>query len=331
MGFGRKSWLRYRVIIYAVVAVGVFLYRNHIDWSRLVPAFVDRAGGDLTLVIGGRDLAPDLVDVLVEHYRRDYPDLAVSTLPGGTNQALEDLVNGRADAAFLTRAPTPAEQDLFREVDGDTAIVMPVGVGAILILAGVESLPGNRSADGLAPVTLAQLAGLMGGDMQGLGDRFYAADPNHGQWAAAAQLLERSADPADDPAVVYLADDAQVVRAVASDPRALGMIASFDLPAAPRRNLPAGEDATAGPALVPVRETSSDAGFAATYENVVAGDYPLYVSLFVACRADGDIQGGKFVTHLSSGRGQRQVERAGCIPARQVPHEVFLTTRALGE
>ena len=79
------------------------------------------------------------MDVLVAHYRRDYPDLDIRIQGGGTNQALEDLVNRRADVAFLSRPPTPAEQDLFRQVDGDTAIVEPVGIGAIVVLAGSEA------------------------------------------------------------------------------------------------------------------------------------------------------------------------------------------------
>jgi len=323
MGFGIKSWLRYRVIIYAAVAIGVFLYRNHIDWTRLALPSRDQEESDRTLVLTGSDLAPGLVDILVDHFRRDYPDLEVTIRPGGTNQALEDLLNGNADAVFLSRPPTLSEQELFRQVVGDTAIVVPVGVGAIMILAGNESPPGSRPPEGPVAVTREQLAGLMTGDMQGLGDRLYAADPNLGHWAAAAQLVGRAPDPADTTTVVYLADEEQVARAVVNDPRALGMIASFDLPAE--------MDSTTGPAIVPVRGLAEDQGALPSYESVATGTYPLYVSLFVACRADGNIPGGKFVTHLSSGRGQRQIERAGCIPAKQVPHEVFLTNRALGE
>ena len=102
MGFGRKSWFRYRVVIYALVVVGLLLYRNQINWSRLTAAFKGDGPAEKSLVLAGRDLAPGLVDVLVEHYRRDYPDLDIRTQGGGTNQALEDLVNRRADVAFLS-------------------------------------------------------------------------------------------------------------------------------------------------------------------------------------------------------------------------------------
>jgi len=326
MGFGRKSWLRYRVIIYTVVAVGVFMYRNHIDWNRLTAPFRDLRQGEPTLVLAGRDLAPGLVDILVDHYRRDYPGLEIRTLPGGTNQALEDLVNRRADVAFLSRPPTPAEQDLFRQVDTDTAIVEPVGVGGILVLAGSETIP--KDSMGL---TVEHLSGLMAGDTQGFCERFYAADPNLGHWAATAKLVGRAPDPVDEAKVIYLADDREVARAVANDPRSLGMVVSFYLSAAPQRTLPVGEDSAAGPRIVPLAGLPDGKETDPTYENVATGAYPLFVSLFVACRTNGPIQGGKFLTHLASGRGQRQIERAGCIPAKQVLREVILTTEALGE
>ena len=86
-----------------------------------------------------------------------------------------------------------------------------------------------------------------------------------------------------------------------------------------------------GPVIVPVADRPGSLGTEPTYETVAGGDYPLFVSLFVACRTNGGIQGGKFLTHLASGRGQRQIERAGCIPARQVLREIFLTTKAVGE
>jgi hypothetical protein len=57
----------------------------------------------------------------------------------------------------------------------------------------------------------------------------------------------------------------------------------------------------------------------------VTGDYPLHHKLYVACRATGGIEGTKFVTHLASDRGQRQVRRAGAVPARNVAREIVIT------
>jgi ABC-type phosphate transport system substrate-binding protein len=63
-----------------------------------------------------------------------------------------------------------------------------------------------------------------------------------------------------------------------------------------------------------------------THEAIAAGSYPLWHHLHVACRPGGGIEGDKFVTHLTSARGQRQVERSGYLPSRQVPREVILST-----
>ena len=208
-------------------------------------------------------------------------------------------------------------QDLFREVDGDTAVVAPVGIGGIVLLAGRDVLAAK------AGLTTAQIGALLDGERHGLCDRLYVADPNLGHWAAAAARLDRSPEPVDDESVVYLADDAAVARAVANDPRAVGLIVMFDLPTV--------TPAASGPMMVAVRETTDGPTVAATYENTASGDYPLYATLYVACRTNGGIQGAKFVTHLASGRGQRQVERAGCIPARQVLREIILTNEALGD
>lgn len=321
MGWGRKSWIRYRVGIYAVVVVLVFVYRNHFDWRRLVATGNRDDTGASTLIIAGSDLAPALVDALVEHYGRDYPDLDIRTTGGGTNQALEDLLNRQADVALLARRPTPAEQQLFRQVDGDTAIVVPIGLGGVVVLAGDAALTADA-----ARLTTAQLAGLLAGDTQDLGERFYAADPNLGYWAAAARALGVPTDPVDTATVVYLADDHSVAQAVANDPRSLGMIVSYDLPVVAPPRLPVGGDGATGPRTVPLAGTAGGAPVAATYENVAAGTYPLHVPLLVACRGNGSIQGAKFVTHLASGPGQRQVERAGCVPAVQVLREIILTT-----
>ena len=120
-----------------------------------------------------------------------------------------------------------------------------------------------------------------------------------------------------------------VVRAVTNDPRALGLVISFDLPAGPAHTFASPIDSVPGPRLVPISGPDGGPPVAPTYENVASGDYPLFVSLMVACRTNGGIEGAKFVTHLASGPGQRQIERVGCIPAWRVLREVILKTEPL--
>ena len=84
------------MIVYIAVIVVLYLNRGGVSWKRLTEPFRGNGSTDTTLVIAGRDLAPALVDRLITHYRQEYPDLAISVNGGGTNQALEDLLNDKA-------------------------------------------------------------------------------------------------------------------------------------------------------------------------------------------------------------------------------------------
>ena len=141
-----------------------------------------------TRTIGATRTARDLargIRLAVE-YQHDYPALTFNLLPGGTNQALEALLSREADVAFTYRLPTVAEQELFRAADGDTAVVLSVGVGGLVLLAGSEA--------GTGPVTMAALAAALalpagaGAELPGglapFCERLYACDPNEGSWDA---------------------------------------------------------------------------------------------------------------------------------------------------
>jgi hypothetical protein len=60
------------------------------------------------------------------------------------------------------------------------------------------------------------------------------------------------------------------------------------------------------------------------YETIGTGAYPLHHRLFVACLPGEDIQAAMLVTHFVSDAGQRQVERAGRLPARRTAREILL-------
>lgn len=309
----RQTRLLIRLLLYVAVIVVIFLKRDDLSLGTLRERITGPRAADSALVISGRDLAPALIDRLAARYAQEYPQLAVEVKGGGTNQALEDLINRRADAAFLFRAPTPAEQDLFRQAHGDTAVVVPVAVGALLWLTGAGAAADTATADDLRARLTGSPAGL-----------FYAPDPNEGSWPAALAALGLAEDPGQAGAgAVFLADAATVLAAVAARPRAEGLVSSLNAPLDTEAGRePGGPDGVkamrlkAGPGARPA---------APTYENLATGDYPLHHFLYVACRPGGDIQGGKFVTHLASARGLRQVERAGVLPARQVLREIYLS------
>lgn len=327
----RRIWFLIRVTFYLVVIAVLFHYRGGVPWRRLTDRFQDGERPAAALRVSGRDLAPALIDRLLAAYVLDYPDQAIQVQGGGTNQALEDLINGRADVAFLYRHPWAAEQDLFRQADGDTAIVVPVAVGAVVVLASATDTTGALSP-GL-------LADVLAGRAPHLPQRVYLPDPNEGLWDAlrAALRLPAQMPPPGSP-VVFLADPDAVLGAVtdaatASAPtsgtgdggRVWGLVSSLAAGLDPETGPPPGVRFLAG------RADPDSAAALPTYENVARGTYPLHHVLLVACRATGGRQGGLFVTHLASDRGLRQVERAGVIPARQVSREIHLTRDPLAE
>jgi phosphate transport system substrate-binding protein len=298
MALKRRSWFLVRVAVYVAAIAILFIVRGGVGLKSLRRVLDTTAAADSALVIGGRDLAPDLVDRLLTGYQRDYPRLKVALTVGGTNQALEDLLNRRTQVAFLYRPPTRPEQEALRKIDGDTAVVVPVAVGGLQVLT---------AAPDTAAATLDQLRDSLAGRPGARWQRAYLPDPNQGEWDALAARLGGPAEPG--PGVMFLRDAAAVVAAVAADSGTCGIVSTF------------GQDVRAAtgrvrPVAVPVPPT---------FTNLVTGDYQLYHWLYVACRARGRIEGTKFVTHLASPRGQRQVERTGVVPAQQTGREIILT------
>lgn len=315
MASRRRIWFLARVTVYITVIAILYVNRGGNPWRRLTDSLRSRPQGDPTLTIAGRDLAPVLIDRLIAFYRQEYPDLTISVTGGGTNQALEDLLNDRASAAFLYRPPSAQEMELFRSLDGDTAIVVPVAVGAVILAAGSETDAG--------PLTIDELKSLLTEQAPARCERIYVPDPNEGLWDTLRASL--GLDGAPPPSVVFLADATAVLDAVGQDPRAWGLVSSLNAP------IDSDVQPPAGVRIVSLVDRTGNEPALPTYENVANGAYPLHHRLYLACRENGDREGGKFLTHLASARGLRQVERSGVIPDRQVLREIHLTTTPLGE
>ena len=310
----RRSYvpLLIRVSVYILAIIVLFLMRGRLDLKR----FFRQAGpaAETGLIISGADLAPSLVDRLVEHYRADYPQLTIQVRGGGSAAALEDLINLRAGAVFLSRPPSPEEQKLFVGAYGDTAIWYPVALGAILVMAGPQG------AD--STVTLDALRALADGRPGGGLERLYVPDPNSGLWdVLRAKLgLGRSTATAV-PGVVFLKDDATVARAVAADPRSLGVASSFALQ---------GQPAARGVRTLSLRTGPSGPSVAPDVDQTLSGAYPLWSYLYAGCRKTGGVQGTMFVTHLTSQRGQRQIARTEFLPVQMPQREIHLNRRSPG-
>lgn len=266
-----------------------------------------------TIRLVGRELAPNMVTRMVANYEREYPHLHVLVGDGGSVRALEAIANGQAGVGLLYRPPTGAEQKIIKDAVGDTVVYYPVALGGIAAVANV-----SRPVDSLS---LGDLRRILRDEPAAGVERLYAPDPNQGLWGAFVAGLGLTEGAVETAKVTFLKDESDVLRAVAADPASLGIASTFTLP-----------DTLAGIGVRTLRvlpDTGSVA-FEPGYEQIGYGEYPLYHYLYAACLSSGSIRAAMFVSHLTSDRGQRQVERAGVLPARQTMRQIYLTRKPVG-
>lgn len=307
----RFRLIRYSIYILVIGALFVARGTDVLDsWRERV-----LVGSEGQLILSGAQLAPDLTAVLIDAYRRDYPDLDVVVRGGGTAHALEDLLQGETDVAFLIREPSPQEHEIFRAATGDTIAYHTVAVGGIAFL--------QSSSRPYLSVDCNEVRALLRGKDSPRIERIYAPDPNTGLWASLGrQLWEGCEVPQHEVNVVFLADEKQVMEAVSNDHEALGVVSTISVDPT---ILPPGLNAVA------VEVDPGESSYLPLREEIAQGQYPFYHYLYAGLRRGGDAQARKLVTYLTSDSGQRTVERAGYLPQRRVLREVHLSKKAVGE
>lgn len=272
-----------------------------------------------SLVISGLDLAPNLIPQLLAEYRETYPWTRPVLRPGGTRQALEDLLNRKADLALLNRLPTAEEAGLIRSI-GDSVATFSIALGGIAVVTAVD---GGR--DSIDTGSLRQWirgetdAGRSGDSSADRPRAIYLPDPNLGLWDALA--LQLGLPPESEGAIRWLADEKAVAQAVAADRGAIGFSSTLALPT----NLE-----EYGARLVPVRGDTASRAALPFRGQIARGDYPLFHYLYVAMLPGAGSLASGFVTFVFSNRGQRLVRRQGFVPARQTARLIQLANRPLG-
>lgn len=296
-----------RLFIYVLAAILFFVFRARVDWKQFVHRATSSGAPDTTLVLAGADVAPLLVDNMVRRYRQDYPRLRIDIRGGTTAQALQDLVDTRADAVFLARPPSSGDQADFTRATGDTAIWFPIALGAVLVVSAPDQADTVVSLETLRPLVSGKA---------GTGRRLYVPDPNSGLWwAFLARLGLPDAPSGTPPGVVFLKDDAAVLTAVLSDVGSIGIVSSFAL----RKAL-----SVWGVQTLAIQTEPGTRSVMADNVSLSTGNYPLWCYLYASCRAYGDMQGGMFITYVTGARGQRQIESTPYLPAKIVSRAVLL-------
>jgi len=266
-----------------------------------------------TIKMVGSELAPNLATRMVANYQREYPKLHVLIGEGGSVRALEAIANRQAGVGLLYRPPTADEQKLIKQAVGDTVVYYPIALGGIAAVANV-SLPVDS-------VSLDDLRAILRNEPSAGTERLYAPDPNQGLWGAFLEGLGYAEGSVEMAKVTFLKDETQVLDAVAADPAGIGIASTLTLP---------DTLGVLGLRTLKVLPDTGSVAFGPGYEQIGYGEYPLYHYLYAACLSSGSIRAAMFVSHLTSDRGQRQVERAGVLPARQTARQIYLTRKPVG-
>lgn len=311
----RPKWLFVRVAFYLLVVVVVIVLRGPaLRMGGTGFRFSTESDTVKTITLAGVELAPELVPRIISDYEFASPGLHVNVVEGGTARALQEMANHRAQVGLMYRLPKPDERAIMMAAVKDSVLCFPIALGGIEILAH----------NGAGPDSLAEadLRRALRGDAVPAFDTVWASDPNDGLWDALRQCLGFARDAPVPPNVKFLKDEKQVVDAVIADPRSIGITSTLSLP---------DTVVTQGVHAVAIRADKGGAAAMPEYERIGYGDYPLYHYLYAACLANGSVRGAMFVTHLTSDRGQRQIERAGFLPARQTARSIVITTHPPGD
>lgn len=311
-----RLW-RWRYWIYVAIVLALLVF-------RVVPSLRSRLPGPWRmsmpvkneLIITGLDTAPQLIPRLVAYYQTLYPKLTLQTRPGGTIQALEDLLNQRADVAILSRPLSASEDSVVRSA-GESLLIFPVALAGTLVLAGSSTKLESLSVGALREILTGQRPVELGSTGQAP-PRVYVSDPSLGLWGAITRQLDLSDTASAN--VKWVQDDRMVGQAVAQDAAAIGLVSS--LAATPE----------GWPGCRTIRLTADPGKGAAdpTQAEIAAGEYPLYHHLYASCRLGGGAQAAAFVTFVQSEKGQTLIRREGFLPAREIAREIELSQRPLG-
>ncbi|MFN0152719.1 MAG: PstS family phosphate ABC transporter substrate-binding protein [bacterium] len=302
--------VRRRAVLYIVFIAAIAVWKL---WPSMETTMkrLDGVGksSDGQIVLSGADNAPSLVIETIAQFKTQYPKIDMSMTGGGTITALEDLLNGRADVAILSRPPTAREEEIALG-RGDSLLVFPVALGGISILAHRSGGPATLSVDQLKELLER---GLGDATMAGRTFRVYGPDPNGGLWNALLARLD--VQTALQPVYTSLPDGEAVLAAVRSDPASIGFASDLTF------DLAESDPDIAEVALVVEAGTS----LAPTKSNIVSGSYPLFHYVYMCTTARRGPLAAGFVTYYSQSTGQKWVARRGFMPARLPVREIRLT------
>ncbi len=251
---------------------------------------VPKTGPERFLLTGSSTVAPILQLVSEDLHAAD-PTLVIDVETGGSSRGIQDARAGQSDVGMASRDLKPEEREGL-----DVRLIAYDGVA--LIVHRDNPLTGLTGQNVLDIYT-----GVLG-DWSALGagaGEIHVVNKAEGRATLTVFLehfqLKNSAIQADS----VIGDNAQGVRMVAGNPRAIAYVSIGEALSAVER----GE---------PIRLLALD-GVTPTKASVADGSYPLRRGLYLLFRGAPDATGQRILAHLGSPRGREILTQLGFTPS----------------
>ena len=319
---------RWMVPSILMVAVGVGAVAQGVTVDPALPAYrkVDGVGGTLNSI--GSDTLNNLMTYWVEGFKAVYPNVTIQVEGKGSSTAPPALIEGTAQLGPMSRKMKSSEEDGFENKYG----VKPTAVGVALDSLAVYVNKDNPLASLSFPeldaifsktrkgghnediVTWGQLG--LAAPWANLPVSLYGRNSASGTYAYFKEHALFKGDYKDS--VKEQPGSASVVMGVSEDKQGIGYSGIGYR--------------TSGVRVVPLAEKEGGPVFEPTYENVIAGKYPLSRMLYIyVVKKPGEampVLTREFLKFVLSKEGQDIVVKDGYLP---LPAKVVEKQRALME
>jgi phosphate transport system substrate-binding protein len=241
------------------------------------------------LVTGASTIAPILQKVAERLEARD-PSLRIEVESGGTGRGIKDAKEGQNDLGMASRDLTAEERVGLNPV--------PIAHDGVALI-----VHGSNPVDEL---TRSQVVAIYTGEITdwsevgGPAGDISVVNKAEGRSTLEVFLDHFELEASDVKADVVIGDNAQGVRLVSIDPRALGYVSI-------------GDAQRAAESGVPVKMLRYR-GVAPSVASVSDGSYPIRRSLYLLFRGEPDAVGQAILDHLASSEGRRLVQALSFVP-----------------
>lgn len=273
---------------------------------------VSGVSGNLNSI--GSNTLTVVLQLLAEGFQNEYPNVNIQIQGAGSGTAPAALIDGTAQIGPMSRQIRPAEVDAFEARYGYKPTEIAIGIDALAVflhrdnpieglsLPQVDAIFSSTNRLGHSPIRTWGDAGLTG-EWGTQRISIYGRNSVSGTYGVFRSLALGGGD-FDGSRYQEMPGSSAVAQAIGEDRFAIGYSGVGYL--------------TPNTRAVPLAAEDGGEFFAATSENCLSGDYPLFRLLYLYInknpRAPADTLTGEFLRYTLSEVGQGHVERAGFFP-----------------